>query len=95
MEIKKQFIIKVLRKLKPYRNLAEGFLALVEGSYATDQTIDVLIVLLSEAIKTVKNDKEKTKFKESLQLIKKIRNKENNEGEKMSEDDLDKLLENI
>ena len=70
-------------------------MALVESPYSTDQTIDALISLLEEAIKTVKNDKEKTKFKEGLQLIKKIKNQEEKEGEKMTEDDLDQLLKNI
>jgi hypothetical protein len=40
MEKKKKLIIKVLTKLKPYRNLAEGILALVESSFCTDKTLD-------------------------------------------------------
>jgi hypothetical protein len=37
---KKQLIIAVLNKLRPYWNLAEGLLALMESQYLTNQTLD-------------------------------------------------------
>jgi hypothetical protein len=40
MEKKKQLIIKVLEKLKPYWDLAEGVLALVESKYADEKLVD-------------------------------------------------------
>ncbi|MEI8009497.1 MAG: hypothetical protein WCI00_09425 [bacterium] len=59
MEIKKQLLIKVLTKLKPYRDLAEGILALVESSYVDNQAIDGIIRLINQSIKTVKKEREK------------------------------------
>jgi hypothetical protein len=91
MEQKKQLLIKVFTKIKPYRDMAEGVLALLESTYCTDKTIDGLMKLLQDSLKTVKTDKEKSIFKKSLQLIKKIRNQE--KKEKMTDEDLDKLLE--
>jgi len=95
MEAKKQLIIKVLTKLKPYRNLAEGILALIESSYCTNQTLDGLISLLQDSIKMVKDDKERTKFTKSLDMIKKIRSKEEKETAKMTDEDLESFLKDI
>ena len=92
MEQEKRFLIKVLTKLKPQRNLAEGFLALLESEYVTDKIIDKLMSALQEAIGVVKSDKEKETFKKGLSLVKKIRDQEDKE-EKMTDEELDKLLE--
>jgi hypothetical protein len=62
MEQKKQLLIKVLTKLQPYWNLAEGILALIESKYCTDKTIDGLITLLQDSIKMVKKDQEREKL---------------------------------
>lgn len=53
---KKQLIINVLTKLKPYRNLAEGLLALVESDYSDEKCLDGLVQLLATSIKDVKNE---------------------------------------
>lgn len=95
MENKKKFLIKVLKKLQPQRPLAEGFLALLESEYVTDEIMDKLINALQEAIEVVKTDSEKEKFKKGLNLIKKIRNKEEQEEKKMTDEDLDKILETM
>jgi hypothetical protein len=92
MEKKKKLLIKVLKKLKPYRNLAEGFLALIDSQYCTNKTIDGLIALLQDSIKIVKDAKEKMTFKKSLDTIKKIRKAEEEDLDKMTDNDLDKLL---
>ncbi len=95
MEQKKKLLIKVLTKLKPYRNLAEGFLALLESEYVTDKIMDNLISALQESIEVVKTDSEKDTFKKGLRLIKKIRNKEEQQEKKMTDEDLDKILETM
>ncbi len=92
MEPKKQLLIKVLQKLQPYRNLAEGILALVESRYCTDKTLDGLIVLLQDSIKIVKKDQEKDKLEKGLALIQKIRHQEEDEHDQMTDEDLEKLL---
>jgi hypothetical protein len=43
----------------------------------------------------VKNEGEKEKFSKGLKLIKKIKNIEEQKSDTMTDDDLDKLLENI
>jgi len=95
MENKKKFLIKVLKKLQTQRPLAEGFLALLESEYATDKIMDNLINALQEAIEVVKTDSEKNTFKKGLRLIKKIRNKEEQQEKKMTDEDLDKILETM
>jgi hypothetical protein len=59
MEKKKELIIKVLTKMKPYRNLAEGILALVESSYMDEKTIDGIIHIMNQSIKSIKKENEK------------------------------------
>ncbi|MCX6822953.1 MAG: hypothetical protein NTX91_03055 [candidate division SR1 bacterium] len=54
MEQKKQLIIQVLNKLKPYRTLAEGILALVESPYADEKSLDGIIKFTAEGIKNIK-----------------------------------------
>lgn len=60
MEQKKALLIKILTKLNPYRNLAEGILALLQSSYIDDKAIDGVITIISQSIKSVKKDNEKT-----------------------------------
>ena len=91
MEQKKQLLIKVLTKLKPHWNLADGFLALLESEYCTDKTLDGLIVLLQDSIKIVKKEKEREKLEKGLALIQKIRHQEE-EHDQMTDEDLEKLL---
>jgi hypothetical protein len=59
MEKKKELIIKVLTKMKPYRNLAEGILALVESSYMDEKTIDGILHIMNQSIKSIKKENEK------------------------------------
>lgn len=69
-------------------------MALLESEYVTDEIIDKLIGALQETIKTVKTNEEKDTFKKGLELIKKIRSKEDQEM-KMTEEELDKILDII
>jgi hypothetical protein len=54
MDQKKKLIIQVLTKLKPYRNLAEGILALVESPYIDEKSIDGIIKFIADGIKHIK-----------------------------------------
>lgn len=93
MERKKEFLIKVLNKIKTYRPLAEGFLSLLESEYATEEIMDKLILALKESLDEIKEENEKTKIEKSLELIQKI--KEEEMEEKIADGDLDDLLDNI
>jgi len=93
MEQKKALLIKILTKLNPYRNLAEGILALLQSSYIDDKAIDGVITIISQSIKSVKKDNEKTVLQKWLEKIQQIRHME--EDENLSEEELDKLLFDI
>jgi hypothetical protein len=92
MEKKKQLLIKVLTKLKPYRSLAEAFIVLIKSEYCTHKTINGLIGLLYDSLKMMKTEKNKEVFQKGLQQIQKIRQQE--EQEKEDEQSLEQLLEN-
>lgn len=93
MEKKKELIIKVLTKMKPYRNLAEGILALVESNYMDEKTIDGIIHIMNQSIKSIKKENEKELMQKWIEKIQKIKLME--EGEKISEEELDKILFDI
>ncbi len=93
MEKKKELIIKVLTKMKPYRNLAEGILALVESSYMDEKTIDGILHIMNQSIKSIKKENEKELMQKWIEKIQKIKLME--EGEKISEEELDKILFDI
>ncbi len=75
--------------------MAEGFLALIESEYITDNIMNMLISTLQESIEAIKGDSEKEKFKKGLKLIRKIKNQEEQEEKKMTDEDLDKILETM
>lgn len=81
--------------MKPYRNLADGFLALLESEYVTDEIMDKLVGALQDAMDQVSKENEKERLSKGLRLIKKIKNQEEQEDKKMTDEDLDKLLETI
>ncbi len=93
MEKKKKLLIQVLTKIKPYRDLAEGILALVESSYIDEKAIDGVIHLISQSIKTVQKKSDKTKLQKWLEKIQKIKQME--EDEKMSEGELENILSDM
>ncbi|MCX6824850.1 MAG: hypothetical protein NTY80_01380 [candidate division SR1 bacterium] len=88
MEEKKQLLIKVLTKLMPYRNLAEGILALVESSFADERTMNGIVLLINQSIKTITNSKEKEKLEQGIELIKKIQQQENKDKKQENIEDL-------
>jgi len=64
MEKKKKLLIKVLTKLKPYRNLADGILALIESSYVDEKTIDGVIQIMAKALRNAKSKQEKARLQQ-------------------------------
>jgi len=93
MNQKKELLIQILNKLKPHRDLADGILALVESGYADEKSIDGVIHVIANSIKTLKNDEQKTILQKGLEKIQQIRSME--EDGKMSEEELDALLADI
>lgn len=93
MDQKKGLVIKVLEKLDWYREMAPDLLVIVKSSYCTDEILNSLINMLNKAIKTIKKDDEKIILEKSLQQIQKIKQME--ENEKISDEDLDALLDDV
>ena len=93
MDQRKDLIIKVLEKLQWHRDMAQDLLIIVKSSYCTDKLLDSLINLISKSIKYIKGDNEKQLLEKSLQQIRKIQQME--ENEKISDEDLDNLLDSI
>ena len=54
MEKKKELLIKVLKKLQPHWNLAEGFLALLESEYVDEDAMNGLAKVIANKIKNIK-----------------------------------------
>lgn len=93
MDQKKKLLIQILNKLKPHRELSEGILALIESWYADEKTIDGVIHVIANSIRTLKDDEQKTILQKWLEMVQKIKDME--ENEKMSEEELDNLLADI
>lgn len=97
MEQKKELIIRVLEKLKWYRDKAEDLIILLKSSYCTEELIDSIINKVNAAIKTAKKDADKNALRKWIAAIQKIRQRE--EQEEMSDEELDaefdKLLNSI
>ena len=90
MEAKRKLLIQVLTKLKPYRNLAEGILALVESEYCDEKALDGTAKFITERIKHIKEAKQK----EWVQKIKDIE-KNHHETEIQDIQEAETLLKTI
>lgn len=91
MEKEKKLLIKVLTKIKPYRNLAEGFLVLVEQTQDIS-FVEELVALIRKEIIAIKDKKKKDLLLRQIENIKKIKNKEIDVSKK-NEEDADKILD--
>lgn len=91
MKQKKALLINVLTKIKPYRNLAEGFLVLVEQTEDIS-FIEVLLSLIKRQMSTIKNEQTKQRVINEIHKIKKIKYDETQINKKDKED-ADKILD--
>ncbi len=69
-------IISILQKLSPYRDLAEGYIAMVENAKADKKLIEQLCHIFAEVIRTTKSQLIKKEFEESLHTLGMIQAKE-------------------
>ena len=79
---KKEYLIFLLEKLQPYRQLAEGILALIQETEVTDETLDAVLKLLQEGVKTVKSHKGQEVFQKAITLVQKIKQQSDLQQEK-------------
>ncbi len=89
---KKELLMQVLTKIKPYRSLADGILGLLESGYIDESNSDGILNLLSLSLENITEKKQKEKIKKWIEIIKKIRAEEKSEK---TEENIDQLLESI
>ena len=72
----KQKVIKILEDLKPYRELAEWMIALIEAGFMDKETYQNMLFMIASAIKKMPEWKEKENLKEEFEELKKFEKKE-------------------
>jgi len=72
----KQKVIKILGDLKPYRELAEWMIALIEAGFMDKETYQNMLFMIASAIKKMPEWKEKENLKEEFEELKKFEKKE-------------------
>lgn len=72
----KQKILKILNDLKPYWDLAEWMIALIEAGFMDKETYQNMLFMIASAIKKMPEWKEKENLKEEFEELKKSEKKE-------------------
>ena len=86
---KKEILLQILEKLKPYRDIAEGLQVFVKSEYASAETLDNIIHFLQEKIQQVKYMKQGRQE----QKVKDIQHKATDEQQKDIQDAEDLLAQ--
>jgi len=94
MEKQKLLLEKVLKKISPYWNLADGFLALLQSDYCDEQTVSTLMDLIYKSMKQVNSEINKDKLQKGIDVVKHIRDMEWKKTSNHDEE-LDILLQGI
>jgi hypothetical protein len=69
---KKQYIIEIFKKLKPYRPVLEEYLVLIQSLSCTDQDIEDIFVILERHVQDIQNEELRSEIQKTFDLIKKI-----------------------
>ena len=72
----KQKVLKILNDLKPYWDLAEWMIALIEAGFMDKDTYQNMLFMISSAIKKMPEWKDKEKIKKEFEELKKTEKKE-------------------
>ena len=75
----KQKVLKILNDLKPYWDLAEWMIALIEAGFMDKDTYQNMIFMIASALKKMPEWKDKEKIKKEFEELKKTEKKEKNE----------------
>ena len=73
----KQKVLKILNDLKPYRDLAEWMIALIEAGFMDKETYQNTLFMIAAAIKKMPEWGEKERLKKDFEELKKSDKKEN------------------
>ena len=72
----KQKILKILNDLKPYWDLAEWMIALIEAGFMDKETYQNMLFMIASAIKKMPEWKDKEKVKKEFEELKESEKKE-------------------
>ena len=72
----KQKILKILNDLKPYWDLAEWMIALIEAGFMDKETYQNMLFMIASAIKKMPEWEEKENLKKEFQELKKSEKRE-------------------
>ena len=70
----KQKVLKILNDLKPYWDLAEWMIALIEAEFMDKDTYQNMLFMIASAIKKMPEWEEKEKLKEEFEDLKRSDN---------------------
>lgn len=73
---KKEYVLALLRKLEPHRNVLTGVIAMIELGECSDQDIDDLITMIEHQIQNVKDEKLREKFLQAQTFLVQLKEKE-------------------
>ena len=74
----KQKVIKILNDLKPYRDLAEWMIALIEAGFMDKETYQNMLFMIAAAIKKMPEWEDKENLKKEFEGLKISEKKKNN-----------------
>ena len=72
----KQKVLKILNDLKPYRDLAEWMIALIEAGFMDKDTYQNMLFMIASAIKKMPEWEDKERIKKEFEELKKSEKKE-------------------
>lgn len=91
---KKQYILELLKKLEPHRDIITGVIAMVEFWNCTDEDVDSIIKFIENHVQNIKDQDLKDKLVKVHNILITIRQQE--EAEKIKEErEVDTLLQEI
>ena len=85
MTSRKETLITILQQLVGYRDLAEGFLVLVQTS-ESEEFVEELYGFVKQQIKAVKDEQQKKLIKQQLKKVKARERKDLEEADRMLDD---------
>ncbi len=72
----KQKVLKILNELRPYRDLAEWMIALIEAGFMDKETYQNMLFMVASAIKKMSDWENKEKLKKDFEELKNSEKKE-------------------
>lgn len=72
----KQKVVKILNDLKPYRDLAEWMIALIEAGFMDKDTYQNTLFMIASAIKKMPEWEDKENLKKEFEELKRSEKKE-------------------